>query len=461
MRQLLMRVLHLRLPGLLGFGLITAGLFQYKSFENREVFGCWSLAYTAVLAVASALLVFLTLRCWIRARTPGRSTSMPTALLDLAILAWGLGYLLSALDSPETGARMLDGNVVGSVVPAAALLEWTAMSLALSAAALLCSTRTFARGKSTLLSVGTLLVLFVAGEGALRLRAAVAPQTQGFPTYTDRAWERRHVTLNSEGFRDHEHGRSAPAATRRLLLVGDSCGFGTGIERLEDRFGEQLAAELTESTGTRWESINAARPDSHTLDELAFLDHMLAYDPDLVVLLYVFNDLDYLAPLTRRPAVADHPSSLLDRLRPTRLLFQNSYVFQELYVRLRLARFALAEPTGVDAYENEHIVSWHIDDLRRFVTLARNSGAAVVIVPFELTVMLGERYLERYGDFLARLGDARLPTVDLARAFAGHAYAELTVNRLDRHPNPLANRLAAHATTRQMIASPERYLPAE
>lgn len=457
MRELLVRGVDLRLPGLFGLCLFTVALFRYESFETREILGRWSVPYTVVLAAACGLLGFMAVRCWLRARQAESRASTPARLFDLALFAWGLAYLLSALEAREAGARVLEGNLFGSVAPAPSILEWAAIVLALAAGTAFGFARAPAGGRKALLSVGSLLLLLCLVEGALRLRAVVAPQTQGFPTYTAKAWGRRYVMLNSEGFRDSEHPRSAPAGTQRLLLVGDSYGFGTGIERLEDRFGEQLAFALTETTGTPWQSISAAHPDSHTRDELGFLERMLAYDPDLVVLLYVFNDMDYLTPTTRRAAVTGHPTAVLDRLRPTRLLFSNSYAFQELYVRLRLAWFALAEPSQEDSYANEEIVSTHLEDLRRFASLARGSGAAVVIVPFELTVLIGDHHLARYREFLARLDGASLPAVDLARAFDGHAYAELTVNRLDRHPNPLANRLAALATSRQV----NRYLPAD
>jgi hypothetical protein len=46
-----------------------------------------------------------------------------------------------------------------------------------------------------------------------------------------------------------------------------------------------------------------------------------------------------------------------------------------------------------------------------------------------------------------------LPALSLSGAFAGHAPASLTVNRLDGHPNGRANRLAAQALLAPLASS--------
>ena len=75
--------------------------------------------------------------------------------------------------------------------------------------------------------------------------------------------------------------------------------------------------------------INASRPDTHTLEHIEFLRRMLQFQPEIVVLVYVFNDIDYLHSVTSRGGVAGSNFSLM------RVLFLTSYLLQELYVRLR------------------------------------------------------------------------------------------------------------------------------
>jgi hypothetical protein len=83
------------------------------------------------------------------------------------------------------------------------------------------------------------------------------------------------VTLNRDGFRDRDHAPEVAAGVRRLLVVGDSFAFGIGLESIEDRFGERVRDRLSVATHVPWESMNASRPDSHTRQEIEYLDRGL------------------------------------------------------------------------------------------------------------------------------------------------------------------------------------------
>lgn len=385
------------------------------------------------------------------------SPSLPDAAawVDLAVLIWGAAYLTSALDGPRAAARILDLNLVGSVTPAAALLEWGALVAGSIAAGLFAFRTVPTRWVNPTASVAALVALAVFGEGLARLKTSVAPATQGFPTYSDALWYRRHVRLNGEGFRDRERAAVPEPGRRRLLVIGDSYAFGVGIERLDDRFGEQLGARLATATGERWEVVNASHPDVHTLQEIALLRRMLPTDPDIVILVYVFNDIDYLRPVTERTVVTEAPRTLLQRLHPARVLFTNSYLYQELYVRVRLLawrRTARAGRLG-DAYADSVLIDRHLADLARFVSLARGGGAVVGIVPFDHAVTLGPAFRDRYDTFVRRARAAGLPVWPVGAAFARHEFSQLTVNGLDGHPNGLAEGLAAEAVVGPLIAA--------
>jgi hypothetical protein len=234
------------------------------------------------------------------------------------------------------------------------------------------------------------------------------------------AWFARHDRRNSMGFRDVEHGQDGRP---RLVVVGDSVAFGWGIERLEDRYGERLAALLG------WESVNAAVPNTHTLDHIGFLEKVLPLKPRAVVLLYVFNDIDYLSRMTARRKI------------PLPFLFRHSHLYQQILVRFRDS-FLVAYP---DAYADDELLRQHAADLRRFTDLAKAHGAEAVIVPSPPIAPTPER-VSRY----LRLADAArragAPVWPIETAYAGYSRDELEVAPLDRHPNELAVRLAAEAT---------------
>jgi len=435
----------------LGLTLALVALLSYRSELHRPVLGRWSYPYAAVLlcALAGYGIAVVGLGRTLRRRTEGAARLDPaTAWLDVAVLVWGTAYLIAALDTPSSAARLLDLNVVGSVDPPAALLEWVALGAAFAALGFWASRRVPRHWINPAVSLAAVAALAVIGEGAARLRAVIAPSTQGFWTYSGQLWTRRFVRLNHLGFRDREHDLVRPAGTRRLALIGDSFAFGVGVDRVEDRFGEQLGAVLGRATGERWEVINASAPDSHTLDEIARLDTALAFRPDVVVLLYVFNDIDYLRPVVERSNLTAAPRTPLERLHPLRVLFRNSYLFQELNVRFRLVGGAYWSPAP---YEDSALVRRHLSDLAHFVAKAESAGALVGIVPFDHTVNVRPDLRRRYDAFVGRATAVGLPIWRVDRAFDSLPLSVLTVNRLDAHPNPLANRLAAEAAAPALL----------
>ncbi|MGB5163576.1 MAG: SGNH/GDSL hydrolase family protein [Thermoanaerobaculia bacterium] len=284
--------------------------------------------------------------------------------------------------------------------------------------------------------IATLAFLIILAEGFARAKAILHPETQGFPTYSQELWLRKYVHLNSLGFRDKQRTAQTGHEVRRILIVGDSFAFGAGIQDPEGRFGEQLEERLGETHG-RWEVINASRSDTHTLQHIEFLRSMLDFQPELVVLIYVFNDIDYLRQVTRLSALTGSILSV------GRVLFLNSYLVQELYVRIRKIWLARASDDRYYPYDDIELLRKHLTDLRRFVSLAKENGAEVRIVPFSFQIEQSDR--TRYSRFFQLAMDFELPICSLEGAFEGHSPGVLRVNSLDGHPSAYANGLAVEA----------------
>ncbi len=110
------------------------------------------------------------------------------------------------------------------------------------------------------------------------------------PSATERiAWSTLdyEVNVNAAGFRDVERELEKPAGTKRVLLLGDSVTWGWGVGE-EDRFGEMLDEQL----GADVEVLNLACPGYGTDQQYwTLLERGLAYDPDVVVLSFVLNDV--------------------------------------------------------------------------------------------------------------------------------------------------------------------------
>jgi hypothetical protein len=93
------------------------------------------------------------------------------------------------------------------------------------------------------------------------------------------------VAINSHGMRDSEYG-TARTAKRRLLVLGDSFGWGFGVEHAQ-RF-----SELIESAHADWEILNASVSGYGTGQQLLLLQELgTVFRPDVVLVL--FNPEDF------------------------------------------------------------------------------------------------------------------------------------------------------------------------
>jgi len=441
-----------------GASLIAASLALHRS-AHPTVVGRWSLTYAIILAVAAAGATL----AWISARRRGPQPLQwreGRPWIDLAATTYGIGYLYGSWLDPTTAGRVLDLEVMGFDAPPSIALAWLAGACVLVALAVGIS-----RLPRKLVNVGVFVVAGLGAcwvvEGVARGAAIIHPEVQGFPTARSRLWHRHHVRLNRMGFRDDDHAPAPAPGVRRLLVIGDSYAAGVGIEETADRAAERLAGGLEAATGTRWESIVAARSNTHTLQHLEFLAEALPLDPAAIILLYCFNDIENLRPpqgawsrLTR------HPAGLGELLDPARMVFVNSYAAQEAVARLRQMPRVLAARRSEDPYADSALVTRHLADLARFVERAKESGAVVLIIPFDVAVAGSALARGRYAGFMARLQAADLPAHSVADLFAGRQFESLTVNRLDGHPNERANALLAEALVPLVRSSVESGAPA-
>jgi hypothetical protein len=346
-------------------------------------------------------------------------------LASWGVLMWGVAYFVTGIGDNAQKGRLLDLDLLGSTHPVGALAEWLSVGLLGAAAFVWLWHR--AKRESVLLGFAV-AVSFFALEGAARFKAHVFPETMGFPTKSAELWSRRYVDRNTLGFRDAE-----PTDGRRVVVIGDSFAFGVGVRDPSERFGEQLASAL----GAPWVGVNVAQPNTHTLQHIEFLQDAALLDPEVVVLLYVFNDANYLEPA--RQTVVDHPSTILGHFRPARLAFLNSYLFQEIYVRVRSI---VSTGPLKSTFEDPALLDEHVADLERFVTIAQGMDATPILVPFEHRVLSVERFARWYESLLDAAD--QLPVCDIRAAFTP-AVDSLTVSPLDGHPNERAHRIAALA----------------
>lgn len=357
---------------LLGLVFYFTALLTYHSNKNRPVFGMWSYPFLIVVVVSGGLVLAALVAVWHAIRR-GSSPARSSKLVDFSILLWGIAYFLAGRAEPTEAGRVIILNFFGSCSTVPALLEWLALVLLFFAPFPLISGNINKKWAKVGLTVGSILFIFVGLEGFLRVKAAVAPVDEGYPTCSSLQWKQRYEKINREGWRDVEHSSSARPGTRRLLVVGDSLALGWGIPNIQNRLGEQVADRLREETGEQWEPINASLGGANTLDEIEYLKKTISYRPNIVLLIYSFNDIDYLAPQIA-------PTTVPSRARyyPQWVLYSNSYLVQEIMLRVRLIYYRFfandAPSPEADPYMDQGLLSRHFQDIVRFVRVASERG---------------------------------------------------------------------------------------
>lgn len=436
---------------MVGAALLLSVALTYRSASNPVVLGRFSRPYVVLLVILTLGLAGA-IRNAVRRSLLEREVPQPFSgqvWFDLAVFTLGLGHLVQAIQEPTMAGRLANLNLFGANRFLPAIVEWVSLIALVGAIAIAVGAPLVRRRLTNLVLLGaTLACIGLLLEGALRVRTYLRPAVDGFPTFRNEEWRRRYVRTNRDGYRDVDHSMQ-PGEARRFLVIGDSYAMGWGLDDTSDRFSEQLAGELHRVTGAEWEPITVADSDRDTVQEIEMLPVGLRYCPDLVLLLYVFNDMDYLAPITGR-----HPfhegEGVLVRVNPVRLAFANSYFLREvIFLSLRAIRpLRVAEGASQGVYQDSALVSRHLGDLQRFVGVASSGGRPVAILLFDLGFLHYPEAKERNADFARRATESGLPVISLDSAFVGQSFDSLTVNWRDRHPNARAHRLAAVAAAK-------------
>lgn len=273
-----------------------------------------------------------------------------------------------------------------------------------------------------------------------------------FEGFSEGVW----LTTNSRGLRERELPLAKPPGTRRVVFLGDSVTFGAGVKD-DEPFPRLLEGGVNGSDAGPVETVNTGVVGYNTIQELARLEQAgLPYQPDVVVLTFVVNDL------LETFSIFDHqyePTGLL--AGPKVWLRRNSHLYrfvQQMYWRLgqelRRAREGPTEPLRKRERVDERLAM-----LAEMIRVTRVNGARFLLVlyPDNLSDPVspgpsGERLtmreeLERFAareqvplyDLSAALGDVRDPRARQYRL------------REDPHPSPAGHLAIAEALRAPLI----------
>ena len=292
--------------------------------------------------------------------------------------------------------------------------------------------------KQRLLSAGIWLstaVLSLLTTAELYFRFVYDASDANSQLLTHRRWLDRHAYINSWGQRDREIEPIGQFnADWRVLVLGDSFGFGQGIDDAEDMLHRQLEVELNRQLGGSrhaavfnmgWCGINTER-------ELALFEEKgYKLRPHVVVLAYVLNDIEKGVP--HKPI--HHP-----KLRHWRGLMRASvsleFLIWRAYVKWGNPPFAKGPPPEYQLYQEAKPLARHTAAVTRLLNAVADAGAKLVVViqpglglPSDSGVQGAaidtvKRMFEQLGIEPLNAGEY-LDSTDLS----------YTVNPFDQHPN--------------------------
>lgn len=273
---------------------------------------------------------------------------------------------------------------------------------------------------------------------------------------------------NSHRLRDPERPLQKPDGVFRILVLGDSLTFGSGVDDA-DTFARQLESKLNarrDGRLPRVEVINAACASWGTADHVVFLDHLgLQFEPDVVLM--AFHDDDpkdsRLSPFFRlgddgalverkyTPRGTSTLKKALDAVPIYGWLSQHSHLFSAL--RLRLVQFIKdrrageKQKTDILATKQRPPAVWPERDWKLAEALvarakAKSEAAGATFLLVHAPFPRYNRAVEaRIVAIAEGLGVPHLELIDRLER-AGHATVYFPINR---HLTPKGNAIVADA----------------
>ncbi len=289
--------------------------------------------------------------------------------------------------------------------------------------------------------------------------------------------EGREMRFNSFGMRDVEPQQPKPEGICRVLIVGDSVTFGSGV-RQDAIYGYQMRERLSTidvptalpaagavsgasacSGGQRIDVVIAAVAGWNTLEQGRFLRiNLPALEPDLVVLTYVVNDRDLDNPLRARKEAETVGDRLYRRLILHSRLFEHvAFVYRVRIVGPDME--AVREAVRLRDSQRANAESFSDGDFgwlqSRQALLEIRSLLAEQTTEFVIALYrLGDsRVGQAAADALQRLSEeSGIPVYDTLEYFEGRPPKEL-INQpgVDLHPNAEAHGILAEKLTAVLL----------
>jgi lysophospholipase L1-like esterase len=268
----------------------------------------------------------------------------------------------------------------------------------------------------------------------------------------DNSWS-ANIVLNQFGLRDKDYPSVKPAGTKRVLILGDSFTFGSGVAdsgavfvRLLDR---QLNAQVPPGIA-HVDVINGGIAGSLTTDWAELLQKVKAsYQPDVILIVFFLRDG------TRTDSMGSFFGPIRDHIiaqNQKSALYQYSYFYrfyQDFVDQRTISRTYTKEINEAYTGDTLQTQEWRTAqfNIRMIAAIGEETNAKTGLVIFPVLADLSAPYaFQPAVDVLANYGKAQgLPTLSLLPAFMGKNGPDMWVSPYNQHPNAAGHKIAADA----------------
>jgi lysophospholipase L1-like esterase len=264
------------------------------------------------------------------------------------------------------------------------------------------------------------------------LRFQLNPGARSFYEVPD-GGPRMEYVINSTGARDREYAKAKPKGIYRIIFLGDSFTFGTGVA-LKDTFVKQVEKRL----GSGYEAINFGVPGYDTREEVLLLEHKCPrFSPDLVVIVLFLND--------GHGGYSDEVFNV--EVHDPLAEYSRLYRAVRLAARRKEAEEALIRDWTESFADGSSSWKGIRGALKKAAGLSKRDGFKLAVVVFPVLYWLDETYPfrevhEKVVRYVESLG---VPALDLYPAFMGEDGPSLWVHQSNQHPNARGHAIAGQA----------------
>lgn len=257
--------------------------------------------------------------------------------------------------------------------------------------------------------------------------------------------------LNTIGLRDREYTTPKHKNSKRILILGDSFTFGSGVADdsaiFPERLEQQLNADLADKE-TTVEILNGGLMGSLTGDWVELLSRVKDnFQPNVILVVFFLRDG------TRTTAMGSFFEPIRKKIvkqNQTAFAYRHSYAYR-IIKDLRDRQYISKNYTKAltDSYfgDTEQTKEWAVAqrNLLQIKSISNQIHAKIGLVVFPVLVELNNQYpFSKICDLLSDFSKRNdIATLNLLPAFIGQNAPDLWVSAYDQHPNAFAHAIAA------------------